>query len=211
MSDNRDNYFTITIDRDTMFEYYNYYKKLHPKIRSFEFASKITEKLYNKDGSPQLTKGGNHKTKTRKRKLEEITKDDLKYGVMSLNEILVIQNRMTMNGIKHKYGELGLWLAERCDIKDKLYSNAVVEYRIFKHTNAKADNDNLASGCKFINDCLFVESNAFIDDNFNHINPLIFGIEVDTENPRTEIRVSIIEDEIKNINEKINIHINNFN
>lgn len=198
----------ITLDRDVMWEYFQYYKKKKPKIRSFEFATKITEKLYNPDGTPQLTKGGNHKTKTRKRSLKEITKDDMKYGVMSLNELLVIQNRMTMNGIKYKFGELGLWLAQKHGIDGKMYSNSIIEYRIYKHTTAQGDIDNLSGGIKFLNDKMFVDSKAFVDDNYKNICPLLIGIEVDKEHPRTEIRITILDDEIKDIYIKTKLHIN---
>ena len=202
--------FIITIDREIIWEYFQFYKKTNPKIRSFEFATKITERLYLPNGEPQLTSGGKQKTKRRKRRLHEITKDDMLYGVMSLNELLVIGNRMTMNGIKKKYGKLGLWLADKYGLTNKQYSNSVMEYRVFKHTKAKADLDNISAGIKILNDGLCVESKAFIDDNYNHINPLLIGIEIDKEHPRTEIRVSIIDDKIKDIYEKMEIHKNNF-
>lgn len=198
----------ITIDRDTTWEYFKHYLREHPKARSFPMCTKITEKLFEKDKvTPKLTTGGKQKTKTRSRKLTEIKRENMLYGAMSLNELLIIQNRDTMNGIKQKWGDFGLWLAKKYEIENARYSNSIIEYRVFKATKAGADCDNISAGIKFINDTLFVKSGAFIDDNYKHINPLIIGIDSDKEHPRTEIRITILPDEIKDISEKQQIHL----
>lgn len=197
----------ITIDRDLIWEYFLYYKMIHPKARTFPLCTKISEKQYKSDGSPKLTKGGNHQSKSRKRKFSEINKDNLLYGVMSLNELLIIQNRMTMNDIKSNYGDLGLWIADRFDITNKMYSNSIIEYRIYGHTKTGRDLDNLSAGIKFLNDKMLVGSKGFVNDNYNHICPLVIGAEYDKKNPRTEIRITILDDSIKDIYEKMQIHI----
>lgn len=200
----------ITIDRKLMWEYCQYYLKENPRVKSFPLASKITEKLYNKDCTPQLTKGGNPKTKSRKRRINELSLDCMLYGSMSLNEILVIQNRMTMNGIKQKWGNFGMWLADKYNLSNKKIENSLIEVRVFGETQAKRDLDNLAAGIKFLNDGLFVKSKMYIDDNYNHINPLIIVGDYDKEHPRTEIRISVFDNDLKDIYEKNKIHIENW-
>lgn len=200
----------ITIDRNLIYEYMQYYFKQKPKARTFPFASNITEKQFNKDGTPKLTKGGKQATKSRSRTKAEITIDNLDYGVMSLNELLVIPDRFMMNGLKEKWGDLGEWIAKHYDIQGKMYSDAVVEFRIYGATKANRDLDNISAGIKFLNDGLFVKSEAFVDDNYNHINPLITVGDYDKDNPRTEIRISLIENGEKDIYKRIKQHIYNW-
>lgn len=201
----------ITIDKNLMWDYKEHYFKAKPRARTFPFASKITEKLYNPDGSPQLTKGKKQKTKSRKRTRNELTRDSMLYGSMSLNELLVIQNRMTMNGIKEKWSEFGEWIAKRYGLNDKQVDNSIVEFRMYGATKAKRDMDNLSAGIKFLNDGLFVKSGMYVDDNYNHINPLVIVGDYDKQHPRTEIRISIIDNEIKNTYKKMKIHLENWN
>jgi len=200
----------ITIDRDLIHEYNIYYLKNHPTAKNIPFAKKVTEKLYNNDGSPKLTKSKKQATKIRARKKSEYEKEDALYGMMSLNDLLVIQNRMTMNGIKEKWGDLGVWIAKKYELEGKLISNSLVEFRVFSETKANKDLDNLAAGVKFLVDGLFVKSEMYIDDNYTHINPLIIVGEYDKVLPRTEIRISIFDDKIKDVYEKTLLHINNF-
>ena len=129
---------------------------------------------------------------------------------MSLNEVLVINNRITMNQKKDKWGQLGIWIAKKYNLDNLQISNSVVEYKVFSETQAKKDNDNISGGIKFLNDGLFVKSKMYIDDNYNHINPLIINLDVDKEHPRTEIRISTFDDNIKDVYEKVKIHIDNF-
>lgn len=184
-----------------------HYKKTHPKSRNVPFAKKITKKLLNKDGSPKLTKGGNKKTKTKARSWKDYDINSCLYGTMSLNQLLVINNRMTMNGIKKKWGDLGEWIAEEYGLVDKQIKNSLVEFRIYGETKAKRDLDNLAAGIKFLNDGLFVKSKMYIDDNYKHINPLIIVGDYDKYNPRTEIRITTFDNEIKDVYEKTQLHI----
>lgn len=200
----------ITIDKNLMFEYMTYYFKQKPKARTFPFASTITEKQFNSDGSPKLTKSGKQATKSRSRNKSEISVDNLDYGVMSLNELLVIPDRFMMNGLKEKWGDLGEWIAKYYNIEEKMYSDAVIEFRIYGATKANRDLDNISAGIKFLNDGLFVKSKAFVDDNYNHINPLITVGDYDKDNPRTEIRITLIEDGEKNIYKRIEQHIENW-
>lgn len=200
----------ITIDRDIMAEYMKYYFKQHPTAKTFPFCSKKVEKLFNKDGSPQLTKGGNHKTKSSSRHRKEIELQHLDYGVLSLNELLVIPDRFMMNNLKQQWSDFGLWLSDYYGITGKMYTNAVIEVIVYGATNANRDNDNTSAGVKFLNDALFVKSKAFTDDNFKVINPLVLSNDTDKNHPRTEILISLCNDDIKHRYDKLQIHINNW-
>lgn len=202
--------YLITIDRELIHEYHQYYLKKHPAARNLPFARLETVKLFNKDGTPQLTKGGNQKTKKQAISIKKYTINDCIYGAMSLNEVLTINNRMTMNQKKNRWGELGVWIAKKYNLDNLQISNSVVEYKIFSETEAKKDNDNQSGGIKFLNDGLFVKSKMYIDDNYRHINPLFITLDHDKEHPRTEIRISTFNDDIKDVYEKIKIHIENF-
>jgi len=192
-----------------MWKYFEYYKSNHPKARTFSFARKITEKLFNRNGTPKMTKGGRQSTKSRNRKFDEITKDDMLYGVLSLNDLLPIDSR-SYSTQKKKWGEFGVFLARLNNLENMNYKNAVVEYKIFSETKANKDIDNLVGASKVINDGLFVQSGMFKDDNYTLINPFIGSAEYNKEYPHTEIRISLIDEKIKDIYSKMQIHIDNF-
>jgi hypothetical protein len=196
----------IVLDRDLMWEYYLYYKKKNPRVRTFPFAKKITEKLYKSNGEPQLTKGGRHKTKTRKRNLKEIEKDNLLYKVLSLNDLLPIDS-MNYSTQKKKWGDLGVFLAQHHNVDGMRIENSLVEFRFFAETKAKSDLDNLIGSSKLLSDGLFVQSEMFIDDNYNHINPLLVFAEVDKNYPHMEIRITEFDKRDIKLYEKVKIHI----
>jgi hypothetical protein len=202
--------YLITINKELIHEYHQYYLKTHPSCRSLPFAKPKNVKEFNKDGNPKLTKGGKQKTKKQAINKKDYDIQDCLYGTMSLNELLVIQNRMTMNNKKEQWGNLGIWIAKKYNLTNLQISNAMIEYRIFGETKANRDCDNMAGGIKFLNDGLYVKSKAFIDDNYNHINPLLIVGDYDKSMPRTEIRISIFDDKIKDVYEKMAIHIKNF-
>lgn len=202
--------YLITINKELIHEYHQYYLKLHPTCRTLPFANPKTIKEFNKDGSPKLTKGGKQKTKKQSVSKKDYVLDDCMYGVMSLNELLIIQNRMTMNGKKQHWGELGEWIAEKYNLTDLKIPNCMVEFKVFSETLAKKDNDNLAGGIKMLGDGLFVQSGMCLDDNYNIVNPLLINCDYDKLNPRTEIRISVFEDKLKDVYEKMRIHADNF-
>jgi len=202
--------YLITIDKKLIHEYHQKYLLENPKCKVLPFANPKTIKLFNKDGSPQLTKGGSQKTKKISINKKDYQLSDCMYGCLSLNELLVIQNRMVMNGKKSNWGNLGVWIAEKFNMSNLNISNCLMEYRIFSSTLANKDNDNIAGGIKFLNDGLLVKSGMCFDDNYNIVNPLLINCDYDKDHPRTEIRISTFDDEIKNVYEKIKIHIENF-
>jgi hypothetical protein len=203
-------FFKIIINKELIHEYHQHYMQQNPKCKTLPFAKSESIKLFNKDGSPQLTKGGSQKTKKKSISKKNYEMKDCMYGVLSLNELLVIQNRMVMNGKKHAWGELGIWIAEKYNMSNLKISNCMVEFKIFSETLAKKDNDNISAGIKFLGDGLFVQSGMCEDDNYFIVNPLLINCDYDKSNPRTEIRISVFEDKLKDVYEKIKIHSENF-
>lgn len=195
----------ITLDRDIMWEYFQHYKRIKPRCRTFPFASKLRYKLLDKNGEPQRTKGGNIKYKARSRKLSEIEKENLTYKPLSLNELLPIDS-MAYKTLKERWGDLGKWLATENDLDEKLFSNSIVELSIFNEGRANTDADNFGA-VKTLNDGLFVQSNMFIDDNYKHINPFLICVNMDKEHPRTEIKITVLDDSIIDTYEKMKIHL----
>ncbi|WP_297419429.1 hypothetical protein [Clostridium sp.] len=210
MTNEINNTYFITIDRELIHEYHQYYMKKHPSARSYPFAKPKSVKAIDKNGTPILTSGGNQKTKKKAVSKNDYTIDDCLYGTMSLNELLIINNRMTMNNKKQQWGDLGIWIAKKYGLNDLQISNALTEYRVFGETNAQRDADNISAGIKMLNDGLYVKSKMFIDDNWKHINPLLITLDYDKNRPRTEIRISTFDDNVRNVYEKLKIHIENF-
>lgn len=201
--------YLITIDRDVMWEYYLHYKNTKPKARTFPFARKIIEKLWldKAKTKPKMTKSGKSQAqKSRNRKFNEITKDDMMYKVISLNDLLPIDS-MGYNNKKEKWGDLGKFLAKRYNMDGLEIENAMIEYIFYPETKAKSDLDNLIGASKILNDGLFVQSGMFIDDNHYHINPLLVSASYDKEHPRTEIRITQFEDVNLSKDEKVSIHV----
>lgn len=130
--------------------------------------------------------------------------------MMSLNELLVIPDRFMMNGVKEKWGLLGKWIAKEKGLENLGIKNSLMEYRIYSETNAAKDLDNIAAGIKFLNDGLLVSSGMYIDDNLKHINPLVTVGDYDKVSPRTEIRISIFDEDVRDVYEKMIVHVKNF-
>lgn len=202
--------YLITIDKPLIHEYHLQYLREHPKCRTLPFAKLKTINVLNKDGSPKLTKGGKQKTKKASINKKDYVMEDCLYGVMSLNEVLIIPSRMTMNAKKDKYGSLGEWIAEKYGLSGLNISNSLMEWRVYGETKANRDLDNISAGIKFLNDGLCVKSHFYVDDNYNHINPLLIVGDYDKVNPRTEVRISVFEEKLKNVYEKMKIHAENF-
>lgn len=128
------------------------------------------------------------------------------YGVLSLNDLLNL-DPMAVGDKKKKWKMFGVWVAQKYKLLKKGIENSTIEYVIYSETKAKKDLDNLAGGIKFLNDGLYVESKMFIDDNYNHINPLLISGEYDKEHPRTEIRITVFDSDVKDRYEKVKQHI----
>lgn len=131
-------------------------------------------------------------------------KKELLYSVLSLNDVLPMPKEI-YDTLKEKWGDFGVWVAKKYGMSDKKIDNSVMELRVFSETRVQKDADNIAGGYKLFGDGFAVQSGMFVDDNYNHINPLIIACEYDKENPRFEIRITIMEE--KNVYDKIKIHL----
>lgn len=133
------------------------------------------------------------------------------YSVLSLNDLLPI-NSMAYGSKKEKWGDFGIWVAKKYKTDEMKIQNSIIELRLFSETKAKKDADNIAGGYKLFGDGFAVQSGMFIDDNYNHINPLIIACDYDKENPRLEIRITTFTDEVKfdDIYKKMELHLLNW-
>ncbi|GAH00729.1 unnamed protein product [marine sediment metagenome] len=121
----------ITIDRDLMWKHFQWYKKKNPRTKTYPFCSKITEKQWLKNGKPKMTKSGKSQAqKSRSRKFNEIKKSDLKYSVLSLNDLLPMESR-PYKALKEKWGLLGEWIADYYGLSNKMFENGLVEMIVF--------------------------------------------------------------------------------
>jgi len=197
----------ITIDQDLMWEHYQWYKK-QGRVRTYPFCSRITEKLWldKSKTKPKMTASGKSQAqKTRSRKLDEISIKDMKYSVLSLNDLLPIDS-LAYKSKKEKWGQLGVWISSYYNLDNKNFTNAMIEMVVYSATKANKDVDNIVGGSKLLNDGLYVTSGMFKDDNYNYINPILTSCDYDKEHPRLEIRITVFEDELKNCYEKTKLH-----
>ena len=195
----------IELNREIMYEYFQFYKTKHPRSKTFPFSTKETITLF-KNGKPLLTPSGKQRVKRKSRKISEITKKNMLYKVISLNDLLPIDS-MCYKNTKTKWGELGVWLANKYGYNDLKLTNSLIEVKFFNETKANSDNDNSIGASKILFDGLYSTSGMFIDDNYKHINPLIVSTEHDKNNPRMEIRITTFNKDIKDIYTKINNHL----
>lgn len=168
----------ITLNRELFAEYDKVYFKNNPRARKSYFMNDWKSKKKN---PKQL------------------------YSVLSLNDIIPIDQRM-YNTLKEKWGNFGKYIADKYNFSEKQLTNAVVQFAIYSETRAQKDCDNV-SASKMLTDGLFVQSGFFVDDSYLYINPFIVSCNYDKENPRCEIRVTVLDDNIKDEFEKIQLHI----
>lgn len=131
------------------------------------------------------------------------------YSVLSLNDLLPIDS-MAYGSLKEKWGDFGVWCAKHYGVNDKQLTNSMFELRVFSETKAQKDVDNIAGAYKLLGDGLTVQSGFYIDDNMNHINPMLVVADYDKEHPRLEIRISTFEEDVKDVYQKVQIHIDNW-
>lgn len=102
--------------------------------------------------------------------------------------------RPMMNALKQRWKDFIVWF-----INEQGYSNLHIEkcemrFITYYKTNRRHDIDN---GCpKFILDGLS-ESGFIVDDDNKHITSLTMECYVDKDNPRTEIKIKVLEQKEK--------------
>ena len=105
----------------------------------------------------------------------------------SINEWMIMKRPM-MNALKQKWKDFIVYFIHSSEYKDVHIEQCEIRFTTFYGTERRHDIDN---GCpKFILDGL-CESGFIIDDDSKHITSLTMQCFVDTENPRTEIEVSV--------------------
>ena len=95
-----------------------------------------------------------------------------------------------MNGLKQKWKEFIKWLVEEQGYANLHIEECEISQTIYYSTNRSHDPDN--STPKFILDGL-VESGMIVDDDSKHVKKLILMCDVDTNNPRTELVIKILD------------------
>ncbi|MBR5014247.1 MAG: hypothetical protein IKY16_06540 [Bacteroidales bacterium] len=112
----------------------------------------------------------------------------------SINEWMIMKRPM-MNALKGKWKDFIVWFIEKQGYANLHIPQCEMEFITYYYTNRRHDIDN--SVPKFILDG-FCESGFIVDDDHKHIQKLTLRCGVDTERPRTEIIVNIINNkEIK--------------
>lgn len=103
----------------------------------------------------------------------------------SINQWMIMK-RPQMNATKQKWKDFMVWVVSQYELTDKKINKCEMRFVTYFETHHRHDNDN--NSPKFILDGL-TESGLIVDDDSEHVNPLILECYVDKENPRTEIYI----------------------
>ena len=106
--------------------------------------------------------------------------------------VWMIMKRPMMNALKQRWKDFIVWF-----IDNQGYSNLHIEkcelsFITYYSTHRRHDVDN--SNPKFLIDGL-VESGFIVDDSSDHITKIMLECSVDTDRPRTEIFVNILDED----------------
>lgn len=107
----------------------------------------------------------------------------------SINEWMIMQ-RPEMNGTKQKWKDFMVWLVHSQGYANLRIEKCDIEVFTYYRTNRPHDPDN--SVPKFILDGL-VEAEMIIRDDHRHVLSLKLQCGVDRDNPRTEIKIIVKE------------------
>lgn len=108
--------------------------------------------------------------------------------------VWMIMRRPMMNALKQKWKDFIKWFVDSKGYSNLNIERCEIEQTVYYPNNRRHDIDNTVP--KFILDGL-VESQMIIDDDHLHISKLILSCGVDVDNPRTEIRIVILNKERK--------------
>ena len=104
----------------------------------------------------------------------------------------MIMKRPAMNGLKQKWKDFIKWFVDEQGYSNLRIERCEMSQTIYFPTHRRHDVDN--SVPKFILDGL-VESGMIVDDDSEHIKLLTMRCLIDTEHPRTELLIHIIDAE----------------
>jgi hypothetical protein len=107
----------------------------------------------------------------------------------SINEWFIMK-RPQMNQYKQHWKDFTMWVVKKLGYENLNIDKATVTYKYYFDNHRRQDVDNRI--CKFVNDGL-IESKVFVDDCYQHINPMILWGGYDKDNPRMEIIIETIE------------------
>lgn len=109
--------------------------------------------------------------------------------------VWMIMKRPMMNALKQRWKDFIVWFIYNQGYTNLHIDKCELSFATYYQTHRRHDIDN--SIAKFLIDGL-VESGFIIDDDSKHITKLTLECFVDSDNPRTEIMVSILDNnEIK--------------
>lgn len=109
--------------------------------------------------------------------------------------VWMIMKRPMMNALKQKWKDFIKWFVEAQGYTNLHIERCEISQIVYYPNNRRHDIDN--SVPKFILDGL-VESGMIIDDDSEHISKLVLECKKDTENPRTELHIKILNPDVTN-------------
>lgn len=105
----------------------------------------------------------------------------------------MIMKRQRMNALKQKWKAFVCWLVKDAGYEGMQIDKCEVIQKVYFPTTRRADVDNTVP--KFILDGL-VEAGMLVDDSYLHLTRLVLEAGYDSERPRTELTIKIL-DELK--------------
>ena len=114
----------------------------------------------------------------------------------SINEWMILKRPM-MNALKQKWKDFIIWYIDQQGYTNLHIDKCEMTVRTYYSTNRRHDVDNTVP--KFIIDGL-VLAGLVVDDDSKHIKKLTLECYVDSDNPRTEITIYLLEDKKENKN-----------
>lgn len=108
----------------------------------------------------------------------------------SINKWMILK-RVVMNNLKQKWKDFIVWVIKDMGYENLKIDKCEIEYCSYLPSKRRSDTDNFVP--KFINDGL-VESGIIVDDDYVHLRRIILCCGYDKDNPRTEIKIKILND-----------------
>jgi len=107
----------------------------------------------------------------------------------SLNKYMLMNNHAA-NNLKQHWKNFIVSVLKELELNDKQINKCRITYRTYFKSNRRHDLDNISP--KYILDG-FVAANFIVDDSSDHIVSLTTECAIDSENPRMEFVIEIIE------------------
>lgn len=106
--------------------------------------------------------------------------------------VWMIMKRPMMNALKQRWKDFIVWFIENQGYSNLHIEKCELSFITYYSTHRRHDVDN--SNPKFLIDGL-VESGFIVDDSSDHITKIMLECSVDTDRPRTEIFVNILDED----------------